>query len=222
VKDEGKEKEKPTPSAFGFLMRSLEARGFVFEDQQCIIGQRSRAIPHAPDNRIYLQLRDTGSPDWMERIAIAHPSRQECGDSTARNYGILIHDALAHVHTKADVTAAVKMLVQNGRLPETEAQSLEKQIALLIERPELSALFAQGATVRTEADIQMPGGKWLRPDRVVTTANTAYVVDYKTGTARPEHRKQIASYKDALMALGFQKVEGILVYMESGEIEQIQ
>ncbi len=222
VKDEGKEKEKPTPSAFGFLMRSLQARGFVFEDEQCTIGQRVQAIPHAPDNRIYLQLRDTGSPDWMERIAIAHPSRQECGDSTARNYGILIHDALAHVHAKADVTAAVKMLVQNGRLPETEAQSLEKQIALLIKRPELSALFAQGATVRTEADIQMPGGKWLRPDRVVTTANTAYVVDYKTGTARPEHHKQIASYKDALMALGFQKVEGVLVYMESGEIEQIQ
>jgi ATP-dependent exoDNAse (exonuclease V) beta subunit len=200
------------------VKRSLEARGFVFNAEQCTIGERTQAQPHKPDDRIYLQLRETGGPDWTERIAIARPSRAEWGDSTARDHGILIHDALAHVRIASDVPAAVKMLVQDGRLPESEAEALTRQIVQLIQRPELSALFAEGANIRTEADIQMPGGQWLRPDRVVTNGTAAYVVDYKTGTSRPEHSKQIVAYKDALIALGFQKVEGMLVYMEGGEV----
>jgi len=218
MKEEFKEEKKPTATAIGFLRRSLEARGFVFKAEQCTIGERTKAQPHKPDDRIYLQLRETGGPDWTERIAIARPSRAEWGDSTARDHGILIHDALAHVRIASDVPAAVKMLVQDGRLPESEAEALQRQIVQLIQRPELSALFAEGATIRTEADIQMPGGQWLRPDRVVTNGTSAYVVDYKTGTSRPEHSKQIVAYKDALTALGFQKVEGMLVYMEGGEV----
>jgi ATP-dependent exoDNAse (exonuclease V) beta subunit len=73
-------------------------------------------------------------------------------------------------------------------------------------------------TIRTEADIQMPGGQWLRPDRVVMTPEMAYVVDYKTGEKRPEHSTQIAAYRDALTALGHTKVQGLLVYMEDGEV----
>ena len=213
-----KDEEKHTATAISFVKRSLEARGFVFNAEQCTIGERTQVQPHKPDDRIYLQLRETGGPDWTERIAIARPSRAEWGDSTARDHGILIHDALAHVRIASDVPAAVKMLVQDGRLPEAEAEALTRQIVQLIQRPELSALFAEGATIRTEADIQMPGGQWLRPDRVVTNGTAAYVVDYKTGTSRPEHSKQIVAYKDALIALGFQKVEGMLVYMEGGEV----
>jgi hypothetical protein len=44
------------------------------------------------------------------------------------------------------------------------------------------------------------------------------VVDYKTGEKRPEHRTQIAAYRDALTALGHAKVEGLLVYTEDGEV----
>lgn len=45
----------------------------------------------------------------------------------------------------------------------------------------------------------------LRPDHEVMMA---YVVDYKTGEKRPEHRTQIAAYRDAFNALGHVKVEG--------------
>ncbi len=40
----------------------------------------------------------------------------------------------------------------------------------------------------------------------------------KTGGKRPERHGQIVAYRDALTALGHTKVQGLLVYMEDGEV----
>lgn len=212
------ETEKPTDSAAGFLFRTLGRSGYPVEMGRMVTGDRERPAPRRPDLSIRLELRETGSPDWMSRIAIARPSLREWGDSTARDFGILVHDALAHIRTAADVPLAVQRLVEEGRIPATDADGLRQRILSIIDRPELRHLFSESVTIRTEADIQMPGGQWLRPDRVVITPDMAYVLDYKTGDKRPEHRTQIAAYRDALTALGHPKVEGLLVYMEDGEV----
>jgi len=210
--------DKPTDSAAGFLFRTLGKMGHAIAENRLVIGSREKPGPRKTDHSIHLDLRETGGPDWMSRIAIARPSLCEWGDSAARDFGILVHDALAHVRTAADVPLAVQRLVEEGRIPEGDAEGLRQRIITIIDRPELRHLFSEQVTVRTEADIQMPGGQWLRPDRVVMTPDMAYVVDYKTGEKRPEHRTQIAAYRDALTALGHAKVEGLLVYMEDGEV----
>jgi ATP-dependent exoDNAse (exonuclease V) beta subunit len=198
LKQPDEEQKTPTSSAIGFLNRSLDRRGFArTEDDRVVVGEARKAAEAKADTTIHLSLRNTGDPFWNERIAIARPSRSERGDSEARQNGILIHDALAHVRTLADVPLAVGRLVEDGRVRESDAESLQQRITALISRPELSGLFAQGADVRQEADIQMPGGKWLRPDRVVIADGRAVVVDYKTGEKRPEHVTQIAAYRDA-------------------------
>jgi ATP-dependent exoDNAse (exonuclease V) beta subunit len=210
--------DKPTDSAAGFLYRTLPKLGHVIEENRLAIGERDAPGPRKEEKRQHLELRETGGPDWMSRIAIARPSQREWGDSTARDFGILVHDALAHVRTAADVSLAVQRLVEDGRIPESGADGLRQRIHSIIDRPELERLFSDSVTIRTEADIQMPGGQWLRPDRVVTTPDMTYVLDYKTGGKRPEHQTQIAAYRDALTALGHTKVHGLLVYMEDGEV----
>ncbi|MGB1317653.1 MAG: PD-(D/E)XK nuclease family protein, partial [Flavobacteriales bacterium] len=171
-----------------------------------------------------LQLRRTGNPFWHERLSLAQPSIAVNDDNqktNARLRGIAIHDALSKINTPADIKKAVKSLVEEGRIAQSDKDELEQHIHNLLERVELKELFSGDKKVRNEADIQLASGKWLRPDRVVTQHKSAWVIDYKTGEERKEHKKQIEDYKSAMNQLGFTEVEGLLVYLDSETVVNV-
>jgi hypothetical protein len=82
-------------------------------------------------------------------------------------------------------------------------------------------LFSGDKKIRNEADIQLANGQWLRPDRVVTHNKSAWVIDYKTGEERKEHKSQIEDYKSAMYQLGFSEVEGLLIYLDSENVVNV-
>ncbi|MGB0368009.1 MAG: UvrD-helicase domain-containing protein, partial [Flavobacteriales bacterium] len=171
-----------------------------------------------------LQLRRTGNPFWHERLSLAQPSialNDDNQKTNARLRGIAIHDALSKINTPADIKKAVKSLVEEGRIAQSDKDELEQHIHNLLERAELKELFSGDKKVRNEADIQLASGKWLRPDRVVTQHKSAWVIDYKTGEERKEHKKQIEDYKSAMNQLGFTEVEGLLVYLDSETVVNV-
>ena len=162
-----------------------------------------------------------GNPNWNERISISRPSKDRwktANESDARNLGILIHEAMAHIKTKQDVEKAVSVLIEDGRISKNESQELKSKIEDLFNRDELSDLYNSKNTIRNEAAIQLESGKWLRPDRIAFNEERAWVLDYKTGKKESKHMKQIEHYKDALVQLGFKHVEGVLVYVNDGDV----
>ena len=60
-----------------------------------------------------------------------------------------------------------------------------------------------------------------RPDRVMVKGDQAVVVDFKFGTPRPEYDEQVTSYCRLLEAMHFQRVEGYLWYVYSGDIKNV-
>ncbi|MDB4655311.1 UvrD-helicase domain-containing protein [Flavobacteriales bacterium] len=187
------------------------------------IGSRDKVERKAVESS-NLSLHRTGNPFWHERLSLAQPTVAVNDDdkkTNARLRGIAIHDALANINTPVDVNNAVKTLVEEGRIPNSETKELQQHINNLLERPELKKLFSDDKKIRNEADIQLANGKWLRPDRVVTHNNSAWVIDYKTGEERKEHKQQIEDYKSAMLQLGFTNVEGLLVYLDSESVVNV-
>jgi ATP-dependent exoDNAse (exonuclease V) beta subunit len=223
LKKDPKKDHDPT-SAVQFIRKHLLDSGTVNdEDDLFITGKRNRK-DREETTRPSLKLETHGNPYWKDRIRIASPRSEAdvtTGEASPRQIGIAIHDAMARIRTNSDIEQAVIGLVESGRTNQRDSKELEVKIQNLINRGTLKHLYGEGITIRNETDIQLEDGSWLRPDRVVTKDHQAWVLDYKTGEERPEHRKQIGLYKTALSQLGFDDVKGMLVYIENENVIEI-
>lgn len=211
-------------SAIQFIRKHLLDSGSVSDEEDIFILGERRTKRLKAQSTSSLKLETTGDPYWKERIRIANPRSEAditSGNASPRQVGIAIHDAMSRIQTEADIERAVFELVETGRIIPSDSTKLHNHIQNLINRPTLKHLFGDEIVIRNEADIQLEDGTWLRPDRVVTKNHQAWVLDYKTGEQRPEHRKQIDQYKTALTQLGFKEVIGMLVYIESENVVEV-
>jgi len=166
----------------------------------------------------YLNVTSNGDPRWMERISISRPSKKLWQQNRDIQFGNLIHEAMATINNSSDIDRATKALLTDGHISLVEATVVNQRMHRLLDLPELRSLFDGTKEVRNEADIQLTGGKWLRPDRVVISGSKAWVLDYKTGAEKTSHRQQVEQYKDALKQLGYEQVAGLLVYLETESV----
>lgn len=83
----------------------------------------------------------------------------------------------------------------------------------LITDIEYAPYFKNSVEALNETTIITETGELLRPDRVVFMENQVVVIDYKTGTPTPKHQDQIALYCQKLQEMGYQNVQGKLIYL---------
>lgn len=223
LKKNPKEDHNPG-SAIQFVRKYLLDASAISDEDDCFIVGKRKIRQEQKRSISSMKLETTGNPYWKERIRIASPRSEldvTAGNASPRQVGIAIHDAMARIETEADIARAVFELVETGRIIPSDSSQLQTHIRNLINRPTLKHLYTTGVMIRNEADIQLEDGTWLRPDRVVTKDHQAWVLDYKTGEERPQHRKQVDEYKTALKQLGFSEVKGMLVYIESENVVEV-
>ena len=62
--------------------------------------------------------------------------------------------------------------------------------------------------------LQTPDTKTvLRMDRVVETPEGIIIIDYKTGSPKPHHERQMTAYKESLENIGLKVLSTKLIYM---------
>jgi ATP-dependent exoDNAse (exonuclease V) beta subunit len=208
-------------SAIQYVQHYLTSSSLLAPDEELFISGTREKHEIKPITKAEITLEKSGDPYWRKRLSLARPisdSSVELSEISARQLGIAVHDAMARIRTAKDVDYAVQVLVEEGKIPVEDVERISSHIHNLIRNPKLSELFEANKVIRNEADIQVATGQWLRPDRVVIDGSKAWVIDYKTGEERPEHRKQIENYKHAITELGFGQVEGMLVYIESDNL----
>ncbi len=133
-------------------------------------------------------------------------------------FGSLFHELMALVIHAEDHISAIDQISLKYRLDKEQRQKATALVKQTIEHPELTYLFAGTHQVYTERSIITPTGV-LRPDRInMTSANTAVVLDYKTGLAKPEDEAQITAYGEGLKAMGINIQEHLIVYLREDPI----
>ncbi|MEZ4827046.1 MAG: UvrD-helicase domain-containing protein [Bacteroidia bacterium] len=137
--------------------------------------------------------------------------------------GELVHEALSHINTAADIPAAVEFMINKGFISAGAAGVLSGQLTYIISLPGASDWFSGEWEVRSEAEIITDRGKVLRPDRVmISPGKSVVVIDYKTGNPDARHHKQVGEYRDALMSMGYSDVKGYIYYLNQGIIDEVQ
>ncbi len=155
------------------------------------------------------------SSDWREKLLISRNSKKLWEEDLGITWGNLFHTAISQIFTENDIQPVLLAMKNDGLIKAEEKKILEEKIVALLNKPEIKPLFAEGLTIKTEADILLTDGTWLRPDRVIINGKYATVIDFKTGKQKPEHQEQLDLYADKLKEMGFERVEEKLIYTES-------
>lgn len=183
------------------------------------------ATPHtvhrkaAPDTMFDLQTFNSNR--WRDNIRMraAAPGiwNTEMAE-TKKNYGVLVHTALARIKYAEDVNAALESMLAEGLINAEEGSHLLPMLQQLVAKEELQPYFQQDLVVKTEAEIIAPDGKSSRLDRVVFNGKEAVLIDYKSSVEKDEHKKQITEYGRLLEQMGYSVKKKLLVYIESDTV----
>lgn len=175
---------------------------------------------------IRMKRNDESIPDWNDMLRVKFSSNRFLNTEIRKrdaviNRGELLHEALAYIETAGDVNQAIERLLLKGMIGQTEKAKLGQDLHKVVNNPKVQHWYDGTRGIKNEGEIILANGEVLRPDRVMIEQNKAIVVDYKSGKPNSKYGKQMNTYMQALLELGYQEVEGYLYYILRGVVEKI-
>ena len=183
----------------------------------------------AVEERPIIRLPKIVSEDRSDKLRLRRISEKIFDPETldkSKDKGNKVHAAFAKIKTKNDIPKAIQLLEFEGVISQKEGEEISEAITKVINLPELTLLFEEGLEINNEREILVPNGEMQRPDRVVIKDGIAYIIDYKTGKStdpklQEKYARQVRNYGKLYKLMGYEKVEMLLVYLETNEVVKV-
>lgn len=160
---------------------------------------------------------DSSVPE--SRIILRHKARiLEESVLESISYGQVIHWIFSLIQSKKDFSVALDKAKVKFGLSDKEMTDIKIKLREIWETPQISGWFDESWSVKNESSILLTDGKLKRPDRVIVRDNKAIVIDYKTGARSENHLRQVGEYKDILGQMGYDQVDGYLIYLSEPDV----
>ena len=133
--------------------------------------------------------------------------------------GKLLHEIFANIRTIEDVRKVVDSFVNQGVIDSKGfGEEIVRDIECWLDDAAPYGWFDGSWKLYLEKNIifRYSDGSYqeMRPDRVMVSGDMAVVVDYKFGTPHVEqHKKQVCSYADKLLDMGYKNVSAYVWYV---------
>lgn len=131
----------------------------------------------------------------------------------AINFGNILHEIMAFIHTKDDVDLALKKASELGLITFSQIPIFKETIHKIVNHEALTLFFDLDAKVFNEQNIIKKNTKNSKPDRVTIKENKAYLLDYKTGEKHKKHQVQLQEYQLALEEMNYEVAKKALIYI---------
>ena len=151
-----------------------------------------------------------------QSIQIATPSKSYQNRVEKVRIGIFTHEILSKINSGKDVESVLESYLLEGTITAEEKETISQRIFNIINDEKYSKYFTDNQIIINEKDIMLfenGESKIFRPDRMIETENGYIILDFKTGTEKESHQKQIEEYKTVLEKLGKTVLETKLVYV---------
>jgi len=190
-----------------------------------IVGQMNH-ISNQKESKNVAPMVGYTSADWRQKVQIRSGIQDIGADTmpewkTRISYGLLIHEILADAAGQKEALAALEEWRHSNSLTEEDFSKAQAQLKRIFSNAEVSDWFHPRWLVKREAEIISGTGMSKRPDRVIIDGKKAVVIDFKTGQSRDKDRRQVSLYANLMRSMGYDSVEGYLLYTEHGEVEKV-
>ena len=182
-----------------------------------IVGDADMMHVSKIENRNIFSVSKRNKLDWREVISLKHTAEEVWDIETVnakRDWGKLLHLALAEIHYSEQKNEVIERMYKAGRCVKEDYEKLKVSVKKLLSHPEVISFFTDEWEVKTEKEILMENGRTYIPDRLLFSKKTdeVIVVDYKTGAEKEQDKTQITEYADALKLMGKTDVKRVLIY----------
>jgi len=162
------------------------------------------------------------SEPWQHKvkIAIRSPESWTAGkDTGSKEWGIWVHDLLSVIDPGTDIPEQVRKYFASKVTDPEIPERMAVQIAAVLSNPELSELFGKQSLIKAEQGILLPDGTMARPDRVIYDGETINILEFKTGSPREEHARQLGTYVDVVRKMVNKTIVAKLVYINNEVVD---
>ncbi|MFD1469171.1 UvrD-helicase domain-containing protein [Hymenobacter caeli] len=207
----------------------LQGRGEWQDEQVAFVLSRGALAAPKPANQsaaagTYALTNLTAAP-WEERLRLRrHAATVFDFDEQQRlgEWNRKLHYGLRRLLTATDVPRVAGQLVAEGIISAKEREEMTGSLTRIVADPRLAPYFAPHLSVETEREILI-GGVHLRPykpDRVVLdrTGRRVTLLDFRLPPPQEAHRKPMRHYAALFEQLGYEEVQGIIYYFQTGEV----
>lgn len=132
--------------------------------------------------------------------------------------GRIIHELLAEICSQSEIDPMVEKFAANGLIERDSVQPTKNLLKKMVELYPYA--FPGKMFTLNERDIADNAGHIYRPDRMVFDSNNQWrIIDFKTGSKSPEHKKQVEHYANLLSDSGFKVESAHIFYVNTNSAE---
>lgn len=158
---------------------------------------------------------------WEDKVVVAaSKQQQDFSEDNPLLFGSVMHTILSQLTDSSDVQTLVEQFCSQHSVHPAWPQRLVVQIEGLLLHPDSARFFNHCYRAYSECDL-MFNGKILRPDRVIFLPDEVWIVDFKTGEPDVSYHAQVEMYMQALVAMGYARVRGFLLYTSTATVEEV-
>lgn len=157
---------------------------------------------------------------WQHKLGLKIRKDAE-SDHEEQDYGIFVHQLLSEIITEEDIKTVADKIRQSEQFAPDIKDQVQKQINFATELLKNKGWLKDKFDVKTEAEIALPDGNFVRPDRLMIKDNEVILVDYKTGLKDIFHSDQLKEYDKVLADTGYKVKEKYLLYLSEEELIKI-
>ena len=128
----------------------------------------------------------------------------------AIEFGNTLHEILSYIKTNEDVKNAIAKSLETGLINPSQVSIIEEVVNSIINHSELQNFYSKEAEIYNEKGIIDENNNTFIPDRIAIIKNKAYLLDYKTGVPKEDHKNQVEKYEILLKNMGFDVIEKLL------------
>lgn len=216
--DDGLKEEAKNKKYSGLLINYLKTLGDWDNNKNTYyFGNNNIAFKTNTDTTVLEQqhFTSTAKEDLNIKIVTKSGTLWDTHQQDAIEKGNIIHDIMAKINTEDDVDTAIDEAYSLSEITAPQKNIIKTKVLKIVNHPKLKPYYAPNNTVYNERDIITNTGNILRPDRLVIheAAQTATIIDYKTGEERENHAMQLNNYASTIQDMGYVIDKKVLVYV---------
>ena len=165
------------------------------------------------NDEVYFSPKNVSDCLWFPDLSLQDEDALEVEHlSEEQRYGNQLHEVLSLAKNNSQLTSVIQTLVKADRIEQEFMQRLQEDAEEVLNNTTYKELFEGVNYVLSEQDLICDEINVKRPDMILEYSDKVVVVDYKTGEARKSHHKQLHNYMVTLKEMGYNRVEGKIIY----------
>ncbi|MDP4679252.1 MAG: hypothetical protein NWS46_02675, partial [Cyclobacteriaceae bacterium] len=204
---------------------SQDIEGWLAEEDHFHFGANLQySVYEHTDKAREFSLNEVISNPWQERKDLSIRQGQFIRNEEVLeriNEGLIVHYILSKVYLRKDFEKAIKSAEVEFVLNGEELDQIKNKLRSIFNISDVNNWFSDDWEVKNEMSIITGNGDVKIPDRVMIKDGKAIVVDFKTGDENERNNRQVNEYKNILGSMGYEQVEGYLLYINSNKVVEV-